>query len=266
MENAKALRITLVISILLCLSAHICPAQESDLASDYLCEYGIKLHKEGNIEDAIHELKKSLIVNPDNCTARNYLRQIIFQDQLPAGNQINLSFAAPYSNCPNQKIIFYASLNQDYPLDDISYRWDFGDGTGAEGTPNISHIYEKGGKYLVKVFAGDRCGYGSKALNININTPPIVDAGPNLACCAEKESVFDASSSSDADGDSLGYKWDFGDGDTAYGSKVTHRYSQPGEYAVTLVVTDNSGTPCNSSKDSFTAKVAGNPVAVIKIN
>jgi len=35
--------------------------------------------------------------------------------------------------------------------------------------------------------------------------------------------------------------WDFGDGGTAEGEKVTHKYSYAGTFTVLLVVYDNSG-------------------------
>ena len=38
-----------------------------------------------------------------------------------------------------------------------------------------------------------------------------------------------------------GYAWTFGDGATATGVEATHSYAAPGEYAITLVVTDSVG-------------------------
>ena len=53
---------------------------------------------------------------------------------------------------------------------------------------------------------------------------------------------FDASLTSDPEGDKLKYQWDFGDDSPVKNKMITsHRYAQPGEYAVTLMVTDTSG-------------------------
>ena len=50
---------------------------------------------------------------------------------------------------------------------------------------------------------------------------------------------FDGSGSSDPDGPISGYSWDFGDGTSAVGAKVTHHYAKPGTYTATLTVRDN---------------------------
>lgn len=62
----------------------------------------------------------------------------------------------------------------------------------------------------------------------------------------KKQRFFDASSTS---GDITSYKWEFGDGTTGSGPKVNHSYI-PGNYTVTLTVTDSSG-----EKDSFSKQI-----------
>jgi PKD repeat protein len=47
--------------------------------------------------------------------------------------------------------------------------------------------------------------------------------------------------SSAVSGTIAGYAWTFGDGATATGVEATHSYAAPGEYAITLVVTDDRG-------------------------
>ena len=53
--------------------------------------------------------------------------------------------------------------------------------------------------------------------------------------------TFDATNSRDPDGYISNYAWDFGDGSTASRAKPSHSYATPGEYPVTLTVTDNKG-------------------------
>ncbi len=63
-----------------------------------------------------------------------------------------------------------------------------------------------------------------------------------------EEIDFDASKSRDVDGEVVSYKWNFGDGTTSTGRVVTHTYSAPGEYTVTLAVIDNDGLLSTHSK------------------
>ncbi len=52
---------------------------------------------------------------------------------------------------------------------------------------------------------------------------------------------FDGTASSDPDGDTLSYSWDFGNGDTASGAIASYTYEQPGVYEVILTVNDGKG-------------------------
>ncbi len=56
-------------------------------------------------------------------------------------------------------------------------------------------------------------------------------------------SSFDASGSTDPDGDLLAYVWDFGDGEGAYGNveTVDHKFRKSGDLTVTLTVVDRKG-------------------------
>jgi len=62
--------------------------------------------------------------------------------------------------------------------------------------------------------------------------------------------IFNASSSYDPDGLIVSYRWNFGDGNvtTTTDKIVTHTYTSPGNYTVTLTVTDNDGLSSSISK------------------
>jgi cytochrome c len=53
--------------------------------------------------------------------------------------------------------------------------------------------------------------------------------------------TFDASTSSDPDGDALNYHWDFGGSQTAEGQIVTHTFTEAAAHLVRLTVKDQSG-------------------------
>jgi PKD repeat protein len=66
--------------------------------------------------------------------------------------------------------------------------------------------------------------------------------------CKALACKFDGSSSADTNGTITSYAWDLGDGASAAGSTVSHRYPRAGSYIVTLTVTDNAGASASVSK------------------
>ena len=76
----------------------------------------------------------------------------------------------------------------------------------------------------------------------DFNRPPIIDfSGPYTGKIGEPV-YFDASRSYDPDGDLINFKWDFGDGNIGYGSKLSHTYEKTGKYLVELNITDSQGS------------------------
>ncbi len=170
--------------------------------------------------------------------------------------------------CSGRELSFDASASTDADGDSLKYVWDFGDGTTAEGGSKAKHSYAKGGDYTVSVTVDDGkgiCSNSTDSIRVKLNTPPVANAGQNLTCCEERSSSFDGTSSTDPDGDSLTYAWDFGDGNTSNDAKTSHAYAKSGNYRVTLVVDDGSGTSCSKSTSGFTATVNASPVSVIQV-
>jgi len=86
----------------------------------------------------------------------------------------------------------------------------------------------------------DSDGLGDEADPNDENQGPVpVLEGDRIVIVGE-EVVFDASNSSDADGEIIAFLWDFGDGTTAETVRSTHTFSKVGEYVVKLKVTDNA--------------------------
>ncbi|GAX59706.1 hypothetical protein SCALIN_C04_0194 [Candidatus Scalindua japonica] len=167
--------------------------------------------------------------------------------------------------CTGGVVAFDGSGSSDADGDVLAYTWDFGDGTEKQTGANVSHVYTQGGNYTVSLTVDDNKGTSrstdTASANITINTPPsAVFTVPGLACTGD-ELLFDAAGSSDVDGDSLTYTWDFGDGITDVGSTVTHVYSSGGSYSVGLTVDDNKGTVCSSDMTALNVRINTPPVA-----
>ena len=73
-----------------------------------------------------------------------------------------------------------------------------------------------------------------------VNNPPVANGGPAKVSTTGKDLQFSADESTDRDADSLTYRWEFGDGETADGLYVSHRYAKSGLYTVTLTVSDGN--------------------------
>ena len=73
---------------------------------------------------------------------------------------------------------------------------------------------------------------GAPSAKMSIDPDGSVRAGDSI--------TFSAVGSSDPDADALTFTWDFGDGNLGDGLTTSHSYSQPGDYMVTLTVSDGN--------------------------
>jgi len=89
------------------------------------------------------------------------------------------------------------------------------------------------------------------------NKNPTSDAGGPYSGIVGEPIKFDATKSSDPNGDKLTYEWDFGDGSTGTGPTPTHIYDEPGKYTGKLTVTDENGY---SDVDTITVEISERPL------
>ncbi len=88
------------------------------------------------------------------------------------------------------------------------------------------------------------------------NIPPTADADGPYFEIKEISIDFNASKSYDPDGEIRSYRWNLGEGNTSNKMTVSHAYNEPGNYTVTLVVTDNGG---KTNTDTTYALIAPTP-------
>jgi alpha-tubulin suppressor-like RCC1 family protein len=87
------------------------------------------------------------------------------------------------------------------------------------------------------------------------NRPPVPNAGGPYSGNEGSPVLFDGRLSSDPEGNSLTYSWDFGDGTHAVGVTPTHSYKDNGSYSVSLTVNDGQ----------LNSTVATSPVTIANV-
>jgi glucose/arabinose dehydrogenase len=145
-----------------------------------------------------------------------------------------------------------ARIGSDGKLTDIQ---DFGTGwygTDLDTTP--------GGELIYTDFGDGSAGTGAikKIVYSAGNASPVAHAGSNVTTGPPPLAVnFSSAGSSDPDGDTLSYSWDFGDGTAnSTAGNPAHTYSAAGVYSATLTVSDGHGL---SDTDTVQIVVGGSP-------
>jgi PKD repeat protein len=172
---------------------------------------------------------------------------------------VNLPNEAPRAafgvSCEALDCRFDASASHDPDGDVTAWHWSFGDGHAAEGA-TAQHTFSGSGQYEVTLTVADNDGeQDSMSLLVAVEAAqeppesqdpfgPAPNEEPEALFEFECENLlcrFDASASSDPDGEVTTYQWDFDDGTTARGAIVEHRFDAAGRYSVHLTVTDDDG-------------------------
>jgi PKD repeat protein len=119
--------------------------------------------------------------------------------------------------------------------------------TGAR----VTYTYSTAGTFTARLTVTDNGGLtGSASTPVLVSQPPAGESNiPPVATITAASNrglapftvLLDAKDSHDPDGKITKYSWNFGDGGTGIGLDVKHTYPVPGDYVVTLKVTDDKG-------------------------
>ena len=138
------------------------------------------------------------------------------------------------------RVIVDARNSSDPDGNLASYSWDWGDGTARGSGREAAHEYAAELDYTITLTVSDTRG-ASSALSrtVSIQVFPVAQ----FVARHDRMTVsFDASGTFHALGEAITtYAWDFGDGTTNSGVRVTHDYGTAARYRVTLTVTDARG-------------------------
>ncbi len=169
------------------------------------------------------------------------------ENQKPTATIIKPSPTTPTTATSGESIYFHG-IGTDSDGTIVEYIWR----SSKDGVFNENSTFTKSDLsvgthaiyFKVKDNQGEWSSEDTAILVINTssspsNEPPTPDTGGPYTGYVNAAISFDASNSSDPDGDDIvSYEWDFGDGN-GNGVSVEHTYSSIGNYTVTLTVTDS---------------------------
>ncbi len=166
---------------------------------------------------------------------------------------------------PGEEVVIDASSSYDSDSDRLSFYWLLYEEGKTESSAKIKYKPEKAGinKITLRIDDGEglRNSVSEITIIVRVNSSPIAEAGDDLYTCSLLNN-FDASASSDLDGDALSFKWNFGDGSPEEnGILVSHIFKQPGIYPVTLTADDGTGLSNSSSVSLRKIHINHPPVA-----
>jgi len=144
---------------------------------------------------------------------------------------------------------FGASDSYDSDGDTLNYRWDFDATDGIQVDSMMigpTHTYDKPGVYKVTLTVNDGTYNSTAKINVTVvvDSPPIVELGPDIDAEVGQWLFFDTRNVTDPDGDGLTFKWDLDTSDNITEDStdrlVQWKYPNPGKFTVRL--TANDGT------------------------
>ena len=121
--------------------------------------------------------------------------------------------------------------------------WILGDGNGAFGALNPTHVYEAGGSYTAILTVTDsKNDTSSSSIVVTVkNVAPTASISVPATGTAGVPVSFSASATDPSAVDQVAgftYAWNFGDGTTGSGVTPVHVYSTAGTYTVSVTATD----------------------------
>jgi gliding motility-associated-like protein len=170
-----------------------------------------------------------VVVDINGCEDKVSLKDLIEVDRIPQPNfHSNERF-----NCTAPYTVNFVNTSVRSGARD-TYKWDFGDGTQST-VKNPAHTYTKLGKYTVTllVTTPSGCSVAKQEIDYIYLGGIQMDFTVSKKNICNPDEVLFTNTSKPA---GLNTTWDFGDGGSAIGNSVIHRYTKKGSYDITLYV------------------------------
>jgi len=158
---------------------------------------------------------------------------------------------APTAPDPGEDVLFSADDSSDPDGDDLSYSWDFGDGSAAVAGVSPRHAFANAGSYDVVLTVTDEFGAAATA-TANVTVGALVVTGPSSAVLAGQGVTLSATC---VPATPCAVAWDL-DGDSQFddatGATVTTSFAAAGWHVVQARTA--------SAEDDFALRVNAAPV------
>jgi PKD repeat protein len=164
---------------------------------------------------------------------------------------------ADFSHDSNELTVTFADLSSDPDGTLVNHSWDFGDGSGSTAQ-SPTHVYSIDGAYQAALTVTDNdANVDSVVHTVTIAAAPPGNQPPQASysyVCQGLICQF-TDTSSDPDGDTLTWLWDFGDGNSSTIQNPSKDYANQGNRTVSLQVDD--GNAADTASATFRVKNRG---------
>lgn len=142
---------------------------------------------------------------------------------------------AKHDFCPGDVVVI-ANTSKDA----LTYEWDYGDGRRSDFiSPSIPYTEE--GSYDITLFARDAFGCERKLTETEYVVVDKPSADFSVASASGACPPFTAIFKDQSHDDIVEWKWNFGDGKNSILQNPANVYLEPGQFNVSLTVTDDNG-------------------------
>jgi gliding motility-associated-like protein len=166
-------------------------------------------------------------------------------------------FTFPGDVCLGESIVF--TNNSSIASGNVTYTWDFDDGTPTSSQINPTHTYTSAGLFDVSLLVTSVAGGCTDLITqqVEVFDQP-VGSFTFSDHCFEETATFTNTST-----DAVSYLWSFGDGSQSTDASPTHDYASPGTFEVTLEAT--SANNCVDVVNQI-INVRPNPIANFEVD
>lgn len=175
-------------------------------------------------------------VTKNNCTSSNNVTITI-------GAIPNASFTLPASVCMPNGILNFVNNSSVSDGSALNYTWDYGDGNTGSASSHTYTTTPVSGSVIVKLTVTSALGCikdSSQIFNKFFEKPiALFSVTPDTLCQGTNNIFTDLST--DATSTIQNWNWNFADGTTSTTQGPTKKYLLPGNYAVSLTVTNAAG-------------------------